>query len=128
MGTLVTAAAKENTKPNYTVETVAFGSVAVADGELAVFVGNAIPSAETWAAPGLQKALQGIREAHWPDPASLSVINSIYDVAADAKTDTLSETCVAIIQGAGFNTAGSSNSGHAHRLFEMALEGVLKVA
>lgn len=129
MGTQVLAAADSNTKPNYVVSTVAFGSVAIGDGELAVFVGaNIVDQVEAY--NGLtKKALQAIREAAWPNPASLSVTESIYDVIAKASTDTLSEDTVAIILGSGFTTvSGASSSAHVRRMAELWLESTAKAA
>lgn len=131
MGTLVTALLKEDTKPDYTVETVAAGSVAVADGEFAVFVGsNQDP--QTIMNAGKQKCLQGLREAHWPNPVTLEFSSAVYKITtgtltvANGAAPTLTEDDVAVLQGLDFNFAGSSNSGHVHRLFEKALEDVLR--
>ena len=133
MGTLVTAAAKEDTKEAYPVESPAAAAVAVADGELAVFVGaNQDPQAIMGA--GFQKCLQAIREAHWPNPVTTEFSAAVYTITtgtlavSNGAHPTLTENDVAILQGLDFNTAGSSNSGHCHRLFETALEQALKVA
>jgi hypothetical protein len=133
MGTLVTAAAKEATKPQYTVETVLAGSVAVLDGEFAVFIG-ANQDPQTIMNAGKQKCLQALREAHWPNPVTLEFSTASYDITTGSLTlsngaaQTLTEDDVAIIQGFDFNRAESSNSGHVHRLFEAGLEQALKVA
>ena len=133
MGTLVTAAAKEDTKPAFTLETVAAGSVAVADGELAVFVGeNQDP--QTIMNAGFDKCLEALRDAHWPNPVTTENSAAVYKITTGILTvtndapPTLTEDDVAILQGLDFNYAGSSNSGTCHRLFEVILEQALKVA
>lgn len=133
MGTLVKATAKHDTKPNYSIATVAAGSVTVADGEFALFVG-ANQDPQTIMNAGKQKCLQALREAHWPNPVTTQLSAAVYKITTgtlavtNGVAPTLTEDDVAVLQGLDFNVAGSSNSAHVHRLFEMALEGALKAA
>jgi hypothetical protein len=133
MGTLVTAAAKEDTKEAFTVESPLAAAVAVADGELAVFVG-ANQDPQTIMNAGFQKCLNALRDAGWPNPVTLEFSAAKYTittgtlVVSNGAHPTLTENDVAIVQGLDFNYGGSSNSGKCHRLFETALEQALKVA
>lgn len=133
MGTLVKSTAKEDTKDAYALTSPAAAAVAVADGELAVFVG-ANQDPQTIMAAGFQKCLQALRDAHWPNPVTLQLSAAVYKITTgvlsvtNGAAPTLTEDDVAILQGLDFNYAGSSNSGACHKLFEVALEQALKVA
>ena len=127
MGTQVLATADYETKPQYVVSTVAFGSVAVGDGEFASFIGaNAANQLEAY--NGLEKCKEKLREAGWPNPGTGVVVESIYDVLLQQFTDTLSEDCVAIIRGSDFTKVSDSCSGHAQRQAELWLESTAKAA
>ena len=126
MGTLVTATDKSNTKPTYTVATVAAGSVVVNAGELALFVGtDTVKSMKQYAA--MLKCMQGLREKSWPDPtlfntAVYTPIGDVFTLTMEAAVPTLTEESVALIQGAGFTGSGTSNSAHSRRMAESAVE------
>lgn len=125
MGTLVLSASRADTKPNYVVSTVAFGSVAVADGELGVFIGaNVAPQVSNY--NGLGYCLDTLKETYWPDPGTGVTSDAIYDVVTRLDTDTLSENTVAIIKGSGYSPAGVSQTAHANRMLERWLEDVAK--
>lgn len=134
MGTQVKAVADHNTKPNYATSTVAAGSVAIVDGEFAIFIGSTVPAQVAgWA--GLTQCMQAMREAGWIDPTTLqfasavyNVVTSVLTVVTDGAHPTLTEDDVAIIKGFGFSTSFDSCSTHTKRLFEKALEDVLKAA
>jgi len=127
MGVQVTATADSNTKPNYTVATVLAASVAVADGEFAVWVGATI-SDQLVAFDGVRMCKQALREAGWLNPTTGVVIEAIYDTQTQNIVDTLTEDCVAVIQGFDFTPAGVSNSAHSVRMAEKWLETTAKVA
>jgi len=127
MGTLVTSTASYQTKPQYTVETVAFGLVAVADGEFASFIGADI-SAQVVAWDGLETCKEALRETGWPNPTTGVVVEAIYDTVTQSLTDTLSETCVAVIKGSDYKPAGFSCSPDAMREAEKWLESTAKAA
>lgn len=134
MGTLVKATDRDNTKPNYALTSPAAAAVAVADGELALFIGSSIPAQVSgWA--GLTRCIQALREQQWSDPstgqlayAQFNVADGLLTVVADGASPSLGEGQVAILQGFGFSAAGVSNSAHCKRMFEKALEEALKVA
>ena len=127
MGTQVTATADSNTKPNYTVATVLVASIAVADGEFAVWVGATI-SDQVVAFDGIRMCKQALRELGWPNPLTLAVSEAIYDTQLQAFTVTATEDCVAVIQGFDFTPAGKSNSAHSARMAELWLESTAKAA
>jgi hypothetical protein len=121
MGTQVTATSDTDTKPNYTVAPVLAASVAVVDGEFAVWVGNLVPI-NTDGYTGLVHCWQALREAGWQNPTTGVVVEAIYDTNLDVFTDTLAEDCVAVIQGFDFTQTGISNSAHSRRMAESFLE------
>lgn len=128
MGTQVTADDRSNTKPNYTVATVAFGAVAIVDGEFAVWVGDSV-STNVEAYNGLLKCVQALREAHWPNPLTTTFNSAKYSttthtltVALGAALPTVAETDVVVLQGLDFTPAGVTNSPHVRRMAEMYLE------
>ena len=128
MGTLVKAINDSNTKPNYSVEDTAPGAVAVADGELALFVGSTTDNSLKQYA-GMLKCMQALREAGWLNPATTVLNTAVYDIATDTLTVTLAatlplltETQVALVQGFNFTQPSDSNSGHSRRMAESAIE------
>ena len=134
MGTQVTADDKGNTKPNYTVATVAAASVASVDGEFAVWAGDA-PASELEAYNGLLQCSQALREAGWPIPTTLQFVSAAYNtvtgvltVDLDGVLPTLAETDVCVLQGLGFSFVHESNSPHVRRMQESWLEGAAKAA
>jgi hypothetical protein len=128
MGTQVTAALDSDTKPNYTVATVAAASVAIVDGEFAIWVGDLAPiNMDGYV--GLTQCWQALREAGWGNPATTtfnsakySTIDGALTVASGAVLPTVLETDVTIIQGFDFTPAGVSNSAHSRRMTESFLE------
>ena len=121
MGTQVLSASVADTKPNLVVSDVAFGAVAIGDGELAVWVGTtALPQVE--AKNGIGSCVDKLREADWPDTTTGVVTEAIYDVVANEIVDTLSEDCVAVIKGSAYTPAGVSCSAMSQRLKEVWLE------
>jgi hypothetical protein len=128
MGTQVLAAADHNTKPNYVVSTVAAGSVVVADGEFALFVGaNATVQLNAFNG-AVAHCRQALREAGWQNPTTGVVVEAIYDVITQQSTDTITEDTVALIQGFDFTKVGDSNSAHGKAMMELYLEDVAKAA
>ena len=133
MGTKVLAAADHNTKPNYVVSTVVAASVAITDGQLALWIGATIGS-QLEAYNGLLQCSQALREASWPNP----VTSEFSAAAVDTKTgvltlsngaaQTFTEDQVAVMQGLDFTPAGVSNSAHVRRMQEKWLETTAKVA
>jgi len=130
MGTLVTAAYDYNTKPNYTIATVAAGSVSPADGNLYLFVGTTADS-QVEAYDGMvAKCRQALREAGWPNPVTLEFSYATYDlstytlVVANGAAPTLTENQVAVIQGLDFSVGAKSNSTHVKRMWERYREAV----
>jgi hypothetical protein len=128
MGTQVTAALDSDTKPNYTVATVVAASVAIVDGEFAIWVGDLVPI-NLDGFVGLTQSWQALREAGWGNPgtgtfnsAKYSSIDGTLTVASDAVLPTLLETDVCILQGFDFTPAGVSNSAHSRRMAESFLE------
>ena len=128
MGTQVLSLARSESKPTYVASTVAFGSVAVGDGELAVFVGTGATVQLSAFTGAMSHALQALREASWPNSTTGVTVSAIYDVVAQAHTDTLSEDCVAIIKGSDYVPAGVSCSAYVKRMVEVYLEDVAKVS
>jgi len=127
MGTQVLSTARYETKPQYVVSTVAFGSVAVGDGEFASFIGaNAADQVEAF--NGLEKCKERLREAGWPNTGTGVVVEAIYDIKVKAFTDTLSEDCVSVIKGSDYTPAGVSCSTVALRQAELWLESTAKAA
>lgn len=121
MGTQVLSASVADTKPNLVTSTVAFGSVDIGDGELAVWVGSAaLPQVE--AKNGIGSCVDKLREADWPNTTTGVVTEAIYDVVANLITDTLSEDCVAVIKGSDYTPQGVSCSAMCERLKEVWLE------
>ncbi len=121
MGTQVLSTSVADTKPNLAVSTVAFGAVAIADGQLAVWVGaTALPQVE--AKNGIGTCVDKLREADWPDTTTGVVTEAIYDVLANKIVDTLSEDCVAVIKGSAYTPQGVSCSAMTQRLKEVWLE------
>ena len=127
MGTQVTAAADHNTKPNYTVATVLAASVAVTDGQFAIWIGNNVP-VQVQTFDETIKAMQALREAGWLNPTTGVVVEAIRNALLSQSTDTLTEDCVAVIQGFDFTLVGDSNSGHVRRMLELWLETTAKAA
>jgi len=121
MGTQVLSTANYETKPQYTTSTVAFGAIAIADGQLATWVGADV-SANVVAWDGLETCKEKLREAGWPDTTTGVVSEAIFDTVTQSITDTLSETCVAVIKGSGYKPAGFSCSPDVTRLSEVWLE------
>ena len=128
MGTKVLSTSDTDTKPNYVVSTVVAASVAIVDGEFAVWVGDLVPI-NLPANVGLIQCLQALREAGWPNPATTtfnivkySSIDGTLVVALGAVLPTVLETDVVILQGFDFTKAADSNTGHAKRMIESFLE------
>jgi hypothetical protein len=121
MGTQVTAVLDSDTKPNYTVAPVLAASVAVVDGEFAVWIGEDV-FINLDAYTGLTHCWQALREAGWQNPTTGVVVEAIYDTKLQSFTDTLTEDCAAIIQGFDFTQSGVSNSAHSRRMAESFLE------
>ncbi len=128
MGTQVTATADTNTKPNYTVATVVAASVAIVDGEFAVWVGADITT-QLEGYDALTLCKQALREADWPNPgtgvfnsAFINTITNVLTVALGAVLPTLIESDVCVLQGFDFTKSADSNSGHAKRMAESYLE------
>jgi hypothetical protein len=127
MGTQVTAAADHDTKPNYTVATVVAASVAIVDGEFAVWVGNTV-NINLDAYVGLIRCGQALREAGWPNPVTAEFSAATYDpitgilVVTNGAVQTFAEGQVAVMQGLDFTQSGDSNSPHVRRMAESFLE------
>lgn len=130
MGTLVTAAADHNTKTNYSIATVAAGSVAPADGNLYLFVGATADCPLEAFNGAVAKCRQALREAGWPNPVTLQFSYATYDlstytlVVGNGAAPTLTENQVAVIQGLDFVNGGKSNSAHVKRMFGRYREAV----
>ena len=111
MGTLVKATADHNTKPNYAVTTPLAGAVAVADGEFAVFVGSTVGS-QLEAYNGIEKCMEALREAGWPNPITSQLSYAHYDTVqhditvGNGVAPTLTEDMVAVLQGLDFTVEG----------------------
>jgi hypothetical protein len=134
MGFQVTAADKSNTKPNYTAAIVVAASVAIVDGEFAVWVGDAI-TAQVDAYNGLLQCSQALREAGWDNPATTVFNSAVYNtktglltLALGAVLPTLGEADVCVLQGLDFSYAHESNSAHVRRMQETWLEDSAKAA
>jgi len=128
MGLEITSTSRTDTKPNYTVATTVAASVAVADGELVVFIGATIQT-QLEANNGVLQCIQALRENDWPNPTTLQFASAMYDtktniltVATDAVLPTLTEDVVAVIKGLDYSPAGVSSSAHGRRMLEMYLE------
>ena len=133
MGTKVLAAAKENTKPNYVVSTVVAGSMAVLDGEFAIWIG-ATASTQLESYNDLLQCSQALREAGWPNPVTTEFSTAALDTKTGVLTVTngtaqvLTEDQVAVVQGFDFSFPHESNSAHVRRMQESWLEDVAKAA
>jgi hypothetical protein len=129
MGTKVLAAADYNTKPNYVVSTVLAASVAIIDGQFAVWVGNLV-NINLDAYAGLVRCGQALREAGWPNPVTDEFSAATYDpitgilVVTNGAVQTFTEEQVAVMQGLDFTQSGDSNSPHVRRMAESFLESV----
>ena len=126
MGTQVLSTASYMTKPQYTVTTVAFGSVAIGDGEFASFVGADVTD-QVVAYNGLGVCKEKLREAGWLNPTTGNVVEAIFDTVTQNITDTLSATTVAVIKGFDYKPAGFSCSPDATRQADLWLETTAKV-
>lgn len=124
MGTLIKATSDSDTKPNYAVTTSTAAAAAVADGELALFVGDSTGNRlETYNAI-VKHVRQAFREAGWPQPAGTGQdLSVIYTVPTQEFSQAaLAETDVALIMGFGFTPAHDSGSAHVQRMAELWLE------
>ena len=128
MGTLVTIADSTDSKSQYTVATVAAGSVAPADGNLYLFVGASISSPLEAFNGAVSQCLQALREAHYPNPVTTQFSSAVFDTitgvltVANGAAPTLAEDEVAILQGLDFAREGDSISRHIKRAAEAYLE------
>jgi len=133
MGTKVLAAADHNTKPNYVVSTVVAGSMAILDGQFAVFIGATIAT-QLEAYNGLLQCSQALREADWPNPVTLEFSTAAYDTrtgiltVSNGAVQTFTEDQVVVTQGFHFTQPADSNSAHVRRMQELWLEDVAKAA
>lgn len=129
MGTQVTVSSRHDSSPSFTVATVAAAAVAVADGELALWVGDSVTS-PLEAYVGLEHCLEALREAGWPNPVTIENSYAIYDTADQtltvdngaAPSFDSGETEVAILQGFDFINDGASNSAFVESMMESYLE------
>jgi hypothetical protein len=133
MGTKVLAAADHNTKPNYVVSTVVAASMAVIDGQFAVWIGATVIT-QLDAYNGLLQCAQALREADWPNPITTEFSTAAYDTQTGILTltngaaQTITEDQVAVVQGLDFTQGGDSNSPHVRRMQESWLEDIAKAA
>ena len=133
MGTKVLAAADHNTKPNYVVSTVVAASMAVLDGEFAIWIGATVIT-ELDAYNGLLRCSQALREAGWPNPVTLEFSAAAFDTQTGILTvtngavQTFTEDQVVVTQGLDFTQGGDSNSPHVRRMQELWLESTAKAA
>ena len=133
MGTKVLAAAKYNTKPNYVVSDVLAASMAVLDGEFAIWIG-ATASTQLESYDDLLQCAQALREAGWPNPVTLEFSAAAIDTRTGILTltngvvQTFTEDQVAVMQGFDFSFPHESNSAHVRRMQESWLEDVAKAA
>jgi hypothetical protein len=128
MGLEITSTARSQSKPQYTVATTAAASVAVADGELVVFVGTTVQT-NVEAFNGIGVCVDALREKGWPNPTTLQFASAMYDthtktltVVEDGALPTLTENVVAVIRGIGYTGPGQSCSKYVIRMAELYLE------
>lgn len=125
MGVLVKATANHNTRPNYVVSDPPV--VAVADGELAIWIGaNLTDRVEAYNL--VLRCLQALREAHWPEPITGEVSAARFApttgtiVVTNGTIPAMDANNAAVIRGFEFSTAGSSSSAHVRRMLGVYLE------
>lgn len=128
MGLEITSTSRAQSKPQYTVATTAAASVAVADGELVVFVGSTIQT-PVEAFNGIDNCTAALRDNDWPNPVTTQFASAMFDTktkvltfVADGALPTLTEDVVAVIRGLDYTGPGESCSKYTIRMAELFLE------
>jgi hypothetical protein len=128
MGLEITSTSRSQSKPQYTVATTAAASVAVADGELVVFVGSTVQT-NVEAFNGIGVCVAALRENDWPNPTTLQFASAMFDtktkvltVQPDGVLPTLTEDVVAVIRGLDYTGPAESCSKYVSRMAELYLE------
>ena len=128
MGLEITSTSRAQSKPQYTVATTAAASVAVADGELVVFVGSTVQT-QLEAFNGLDTCTEALRDNDWPNPTTLQFASAMFDTktkiltfVADGALPTLTEDVVAVIRGLDYTGPAESCSKYTIRMAEIYLE------
>lgn len=139
MGTQVLSTSQEQSKVNMAVSTVLAGSVAVAAGNLLIWIGNGLNGNQLEIVSALQRCRDTLREAGHPDPGAGDEVYAISQPGAakvnvsitnQAATPTIAETDVLIGYGAGYAGPGSTLLFYTRidEAIEVLLESTLKVA
>lgn len=133
MGISVKSAASHQTKTQYTVNAAEVAATfSIVDGQLGIFIGDSVP--QSVALFRLQKCAEFIREQGNTNPTTLQFTSAFVNATDsltyqdDGALPSLLETSVCVVIGLDYRPAGTKIDAHVQRMFERALEDVLKAA